>query len=82
VHIAPCTLSILFFYIKWFARIIDNIIERHQLLLEEILQLQRELKSMIENRMDNFRAGLSRNPLKKSKKNADDADNADFADNT
>jgi len=43
-----CSASILFFFIKWFVRIIDNIIERQQKILEEILSLQRELKQMLE----------------------------------
>lgn len=40
--------SILFFFIKWFVRVIDNIIERQQRILDEILQLQREQKKMLE----------------------------------
>jgi len=43
-----CSAGILFFFIKWFVRIIDNIIERQQRVLDEILQLQREMKSMME----------------------------------
>ena len=40
--------SILFFFIKWFVRIVDNIIERQQGILDEILQLQREQKVLLE----------------------------------
>ena len=43
-----CSASILFFFIKWFVRIIDNIIERQQRILDEILQLQREQTTMLE----------------------------------
>jgi len=42
-----CSASILFFFIKWFVRIIDNIIERQQHILDEILQLQKEQHNML-----------------------------------
>jgi hypothetical protein len=35
-----CSASILFFFIKWFVRIIDNIIERQQRIPDEILALE------------------------------------------
>ena len=41
--------SILFFFIKWFVRIINNIINRQQSILDEILQLQREQKVLLES---------------------------------
>ena len=44
-----CSASVLFFFIKWFVRVVDNIIERQQRILDEILQLQREQKKMLEN---------------------------------
>ena len=44
-----CSASVLFFFVKWFVRVIDNIIERQQRILDEILQLQREQKKMLEN---------------------------------
>ena len=40
--------SILFFFIRWFVRIINNIINRQQSILDEILQLQREQKVLLE----------------------------------
>ena len=43
-----CSATILFFFIKWFVKIIDNIIERQQRILDEILQLQREQSNMLE----------------------------------
>jgi p-aminobenzoyl-glutamate transporter AbgT len=43
-----CSATILFLFIKWFVRIVDNIIERQQKILDEILQLQREQKQMLE----------------------------------
>ena len=43
-----CSASILFFFIKWFVRIIDNIIERQQRILDEILALEREQTRMLE----------------------------------
>ena len=43
-----CSASILFFFIKWFVRIIDNIIERQQHILDEILALEREQTRMLE----------------------------------
>ena len=42
------SVGVLSFFIKWFVRIVDNIIERQQQLLNEILQLQREQKQMLE----------------------------------
>ena len=42
------SVTILFFFIRWFVRIVDNIIERQQRILDEILQLQRESNSLIE----------------------------------
>ena len=44
--------SILFFFIKWFVRIINNIINRQQGILDEILQLQREQKVLLEKILD------------------------------
>ena len=43
-----CSACVLFFFVKWFVRIVDNIIERQQRILDEILQLQREQKQMLE----------------------------------
>ena len=43
-----CSAYVLFFFVKWFVRIVDNIIERQQRILDEILQLQREQKQMLE----------------------------------
>ena len=40
--------SILFFFIRWFVRIINNIINRQQGILDEILLLQREQKVLLE----------------------------------
>ena len=40
--------GVLSFFVKWFVRMIDNIIERQQRILDEILQLQREQKQMLE----------------------------------
>ena len=42
------SVAVLSFFIKWFVRVVDNIIERQQQLLNEILQLQREQKQMLE----------------------------------
>jgi hypothetical protein len=47
-----CSASILFFFIKWFVRIIDNIIERQQRILDEILALEREQTRMLEKLTD------------------------------
>ena len=41
--------SILFFFIRWFVHIINDIILRQQRTLDEILQLQREQTNMLEN---------------------------------
>jgi len=46
-----CSASLFFFFIKWFMRVIDNIIERQQRNLEEILQVQREIKAVLQNRL-------------------------------
>ena len=40
--------SILFFFIRWFVRIINDIILRQQRTLDEILLLQREQTNMLE----------------------------------
>jgi hypothetical protein len=48
-----CSAMILFLFIKWFVRIIDNIIERQQTILDEILQLQREQKEMLKQLINN-----------------------------
>ena len=40
--------SILFFFIRWFVRIINNIILRQQTTLDELLHLQREQKMLLE----------------------------------
>ena len=40
--------TILFFFIKWFVRIVNNIIDRQQNILDEILRLQREQKGLLE----------------------------------
>lgn len=46
--------TILFFFIRWFVRIVDNIIERQQRILDEILQLQRENNALMKQlTMDN-----------------------------
>ena len=39
--------AIIFFFVKWFVRIIDGIIDRQQRVLDEILQLQKEQHSML-----------------------------------
>lgn len=43
-----CSATILFFFVRWFVRIVDNIIERQQRILDEILQLQRENNVLLE----------------------------------
>ena len=40
--------TILFFFIKWFVRIVNNIIDRQQRILDETFKLQREQKQMLE----------------------------------
>jgi hypothetical protein len=45
--------AIIFFFAKWFVRIVDGIIERQQKILDEILQLQREQKEMLEQLIHN-----------------------------
>jgi hypothetical protein len=45
-----CSASLFFFFIKWFVRVVDNIIERQQRNLDEILQVQREIKAVLQNR--------------------------------
>lgn len=47
-----CSALILLFFIRWFIRIIDNIIERQQRILDEILQLQRENNQLMERCAD------------------------------
>jgi hypothetical protein len=44
--------SVLFFFIKWFVRVVDNIIERQQRNLDEILQVQREIKTLLQRWTD------------------------------
>ena len=39
--------TIIFFFVKWFVRIIDGIIDRQQRVLDEILQLQKEQHTML-----------------------------------
>jgi len=39
--------TIIFFFVKWFVRVIDGIIDRQQRVLDEILQLQKEQHSML-----------------------------------
>ena len=38
---------IIFFFVKWFVRVIDGIIDRQQRVLDEILQLQKEQHNML-----------------------------------
>jgi hypothetical protein len=45
-----CSASLFFFFVKWFVRVVDNIIERQQRNLDEILQVQREIKAVLQNR--------------------------------
>ena len=45
-----CSASLFFFFIKWFVRVVDNIIERQQRNLDEILQVQREIKAVLQSR--------------------------------
>jgi len=40
--------SVLFFFIKWFLKVIDTVIERQQRNLDEILQMQREIKTLLQ----------------------------------
>ncbi len=40
--------SLFFFFVKWFMRIINGIIERQQDVLDEILNLQKQQKKLIE----------------------------------
>ena len=42
-----CSASLFFFFIKWFVRVVDNIIERQQHILDEMLQLLKELHAMV-----------------------------------
>lgn len=39
--------TIIFFFVKWFVRVIDGIIDRQQRVLDEILQLQKEQHRML-----------------------------------
>ncbi len=39
--------AIIFFFVKWFVRVVDGIIERQQKVLDEILQLQKEQHNML-----------------------------------
>ena len=48
-----CSAAILFFFIRWFVRIVDNIIERQQRMLDDILQLQREQYTMLKQLTEN-----------------------------
>ena len=43
--------AVLFFFIKWFVKVVDNIIERQQRNLDEILQVQREIKAVLQSRL-------------------------------
>lgn len=45
--------TIIFFFVKWFVRIINNIIDRQQRILDEILQLQKEQHGMIKELKNN-----------------------------
>lgn len=40
--------SLFFFFVKWFMRIINGIIERQQNVLDEILNLQKQQKKLME----------------------------------
>jgi len=40
--------SLFFFFVKWFVRIINGIIERQQNVLDEILNLQKLQKNMLD----------------------------------
>lgn len=40
--------SLFFFFVKWFMRIINGIIERQQDVLDEILNLQKQQKKLME----------------------------------
>jgi hypothetical protein len=40
--------SLFFFFVRWFMRIINGIIERQQDVLDEILNLQKEQKNLME----------------------------------
>ena len=42
-----CSASVLFFFVKWFVRVVDNIIDRQQHILDEMLQLLKELHAMV-----------------------------------
>ena len=44
--------AVLFFFIKWFVKVVDNIIERQQCNLDEILQMQREIKALLQKWID------------------------------
>ncbi len=39
--------AIIFFFVRWFVRVIDGIIDRQQRVLDEILQLQKQQHGMI-----------------------------------
>lgn len=41
--------TLFFFFIRWFVRIVNGIIEKQQSILDEILQLQKEQKILLEN---------------------------------
>lgn len=40
--------SLFFFFVKWFMRIINGIIERQQHILDEILTMQKQQKNILE----------------------------------
>ena len=41
--------TLFFFFIKWFVRIVNGIIEKQQRVLDEVLHLQKEQKEILEN---------------------------------
>jgi hypothetical protein len=41
--------TLFFFFIKWFVRIINGIIERQQQVLDEILRLQKQQITLLDN---------------------------------
>ena len=40
--------TLFFFFIKWFVRIVNGIIEKQQRVLDEVLRLQQEQKEILE----------------------------------
>lgn len=40
--------TLFFFFIKWFVRIVNGIIEKQQRVLDEVLHLQKEQKEILE----------------------------------